>query len=131
MKKKNLIGLISLLLAVALLLVVYVNFSPKGTRDEKTITIEVIGISGDKTTYNVTTNAEFLREAMDDCKDLTYTGIESNYGVMVLEVNNQIADYDKDKSYWAFYVNGEYCQYGIDSQVVNDKDVFSIEYTKD
>lgn len=131
MKKKNLIGLISLLLAVALLLVVYVNFSPKGTKDEKSITIEVIGISGDKTTYNVTTNAEFLREAMDDCKDLTYTGIESNYGVMVLEVNNQIADYDKDKSYWAFYVNGEYCQYGIDSQVVNDKDVFSIEYTKD
>ena len=27
-----------------------------------------------------------------------------------------------------FYVNGEYCMYGIDSQPVNDEDMFEIVY---
>ena len=31
--------------------------------------------------------------------------------------------------YWSFYVNDEYCNYGIDSQPVHDGDKFRIEYT--
>lgn len=49
---------------------------------------------------------------------------------MVTVVNGVSADYNVDGSYWAFYVNDEYCQFGVDEQPVNDKDTFKIEYTK-
>ena len=49
---------------------------------------------------------------------------------MVVEINGVTADYNVDQSYWAFYVNDEYCNYGVDSQPVADGDVFRIEYTK-
>ncbi|MBR6381239.1 MAG: DUF4430 domain-containing protein, partial [Lachnospiraceae bacterium] len=38
------------------------------------------------------------------------------------------AIYAVDNAYWAFYVNDEYCQYGIDSQPVADGDAFKIVY---
>ena len=31
-------------------------------------------------------------------------------------------------AYWGFYINGEYCSYGIDSQPVSDGDIFEIVY---
>ena len=49
--------------------------------------------------------------------------------MMVETVNGETVDFDRDGSYWAFYVNGEYCSYGIDTQPVEDEDVFRIEYT--
>ena len=47
---------------------------------------------------------------------------------MVEVVNGESAIYATDNAYWAFYVNGDYCQYGVDSQPVNDQDAFSIRY---
>ena len=44
-------------------------------------------------------------------------------------VNGVKADYTADGAYWAFFVNGEYCNYGIEEQPVLDGDVFSIVYT--
>ena len=46
----------------------------------------------------------------------------------IKSVNGEVADYDKDASYWSFYVNGEYCNYGVDSQPVKDGDAFLIQY---
>ena len=67
---------------------------------------------------------------MEEAKGLTFSGDESDYGLMVVEINGVTADYNVDQSYWAFYVNDEYCNYGVDSQPVADGDVFRIEYTK-
>ncbi|MEE0967314.1 MAG: DUF4430 domain-containing protein, partial [Bacilli bacterium] len=44
-------------------------------------------------------------------------------------VNGVTADYNTDGAYWGFYVNEEYCNYGIDQQPVNDQDAFQIVYT--
>jgi hypothetical protein len=44
-------------------------------------------------------------------------------------VNDVTADYNADGAYWAFYVDGEYCQYGIDQQPVNDGETYAIVYT--
>ena len=49
--------------------------------------------------------------------------------MMVDTVNGVRADYEADGAYWSFCVNGEYCNYGIDTQPVEDGDVFSIVYT--
>ncbi len=94
----------------------------------KNITIEVKGADGNTVTYEVATDAEFLRQAMDEAEGLTYSGTDSEYGMMVEVVNGEKAVYAEDNAYWAFYVNGEYGQYGIDSQPVEDGDKFSIVY---
>lgn len=153
--KKNktglIIGLIALVAVIAIMIVVYNVNRPKpqpapetpavdsGNTDTETapsndsegskhITIEVTGADGKTTAYELTTDAEYLRQAMDEADGLTYSGTESDFGMMVEVVNGEQAIYAEDNAYWAFYVNGEYGQYGIDSQPVNDGDKFGIVY---
>ena len=66
---------------------------------------------------------------MDELKgtsDFTYEASDSGYGLFVNSVNGVTADYSTTGTYWAIYVNGEYGQYGIDQQPVNDGDVFRL-----
>ena len=65
---------------------------------------------------------------MDEAEGLTYEGSDSEYGMMVEVVNGEQAIYAEDNAYWAFYVNGEYGNYGVDSQPVTDGDTYSIVY---
>ena len=48
---------------------------------------------------------------------------------MINTVNGETADFNTDGAYWSFYVNGEYCNYGISEQPVEDGDAFQIIYT--
>lgn len=48
---------------------------------------------------------------------------------MVDTVNGEKAVYEDDGAYWAFTVNGEYCNYGVSEQPVADGDKFEIIYT--
>lgn len=41
-------------------------------------------------------------------------GEEGAYGIYVKKVNGITADYDIDKTYWAFYIDGVYAQAGAD-----------------
>lgn len=128
-KKKALLVLIPIVL-IALLAVVFFVFKPGTSTGSKKVEIDVVNDAGDKKVYTVKTDAEFLRQAMEETKGLEFSGDESEYGMMVTVVNGVTADYNVDQSYWAFYVNDEYCNYGIDQQPVADGDVFRIEYTK-
>ena len=96
----------------------------------KAITIEVINKADESKEYEVHTDAEFLRQAMEEAEELQFSGQESEYGMMVEVVNGESAVYDKDGAYWSSYVNGEYCNYGIAQQPVEDGDAFEIVYTK-
>ena len=96
----------------------------------KEITIEVINQADETKEYELETDAEFLRQAMEEVEDLTFSGQEGEYGMMVEVVNGESAVYDKDKAYWSFMVNGEICNNGIDTQPVEDGDAFQIVYTE-
>ncbi len=95
----------------------------------KAIVIEVVDNEQKTVTYNVKTDAEYLRQAMEEAEGLEFSGAESEYGMMVDTVNGITADYNVNGAYWSFYVNGGYCNYGIDTQPVQDGDTFRIEYT--
>ncbi len=127
--KKGLIAVIILVALIAIFALIYVFLSPSASEGSKSLTIEVIDNERETTTYSVKTDAEYLRQAMDETEGLTYEGTESDYGMYVETVNGVTADYNTDGAYWAFYVDGEYCNYGIDSQPVNDGEVYTIEYT--
>lgn len=132
-KKQNtlkiIIGVAALVVVIALMGILYAKFREKPVEGSKEITIEVIGKEKTSTVYEVKTDAEYLRQAMEEAEGLTFEGDESDYGLMVNTVNGDTADYNTDGSYWSFYVNGEYCNYGIDTQPVEDGDAFKIEYT--
>ena len=124
--KKKLIGIGTVIVVIAVLIGIYFAFGAKTTKGSKLVTIEVVSPDGASTIYVVQTNAEYLKEVMDENDGLTY---ETNDG-MVMVVNGVRADYVLDGAYWGFYVNDSYCNYGIADQPVNDKDNFKIEYTK-
>lgn len=129
--KNLLIGLIALIAVAAIFTSVFFIFREKPVAGNKQIVIEVLGKSGQSTRYDVSTDAEYLRQAMEEADGLTFSGTESEYGLMVDTVNGDRADYGADGAYWSFYVNDEYCNYGIDTQPIENGDKFSIKYTVD
>jgi len=131
--KKNLgriLAAAAFALLIAALSFVYVTFGEKAVSGSKSVTLEVISSSAEKTIYTLKTDAEYLSEAMDAAEGLTYTAEEGPYGLSVSSVNGETADFNADGAYWGFFVNGEYCNYGISQQPVHDGDVFTIAYTK-
>lgn len=126
---KIVLGVVVLAALIAVFALVYTRFSAKPTAGAKAITIEVVDNEQKSTEYELNTDAEFLRQAMEEADGLTFSGAESEYGLMVDTVNGVVADYNVDGAYWSFYVNDEYCNYGIDTQPVADGDAFAIVYT--
>lgn len=127
--KKIVIGIFILLVVVVGLLFAYNTFKPVASKGAKKVTIAVVDNNKQETDYTVHTDAETLKQVMDEVDGLTYSGDDSDYGLMITTVNDVTADFNADGAYWAFYVNNEYCNYGIEEQPVNDKDEFKIEYT--
>jgi len=128
--KKLIIGVVALAVLVLVFAGIFLLFRPKTAQGAKSITIEVVDNNAASTVYDVHTDAEYLRQAMEEADGLEFSGSTSEYGLMVETVNGVTADWNVDQSYWAFYVNGEYCEYGIDSQPVADGDAFQIIYSK-
>lgn len=132
MKKsvKIILGVSGVVVLIAALVAVWMIFGAKPQEGAKKITIEVINSADESTIYELNTDAEYLRQAMDEAEGLTYDGTEGEYGIMISTVNGEVADYNVNGAYWGFYVNGEYCNYGIDTQPVLDGDAFVIEYVQ-
>ena len=126
---KIVIGLIVLAALIVGGIFIYSKFGPQTQAGEKHITIEVIDKEGKSTVYELHTDAKVLQEAMDEADGLTYTSYEGPYGPTVDAVNGITADFNVDGAYWGFYVNDEYCNYGISEQPVADGDEFQIIYT--
>ena len=129
MKKKILIGAGALVAFVAAFLVAWFVFREKPVEGSKEVSIEVVNSKGESKVYELKTDALYLNEAMDEAKGLEYSGTESQYGLMIEVVNGETAIYTENGAYWSFYVNGEYCNYGIETQPVEDGDEFQIIYT--
>lgn len=125
--KKIVIGVAVLAVLVILLGVAYAVFGPKAVKGAKTVTIEVIDNAQKSTVYTVNTDAEYLRQAMEEADGLEFSGTESEYGIMLDTVNGLRVD--NKGAYWSIIVNGEYGMYGVDSQPVADGDAYQLVYT--
>lgn len=130
-RKKIIIGAVILVVLLAAFTVIYVVFGPKAAQGSKEYILKVVDDNGETTEYTGHTDAEYLRGALEELEksdDLTIEGEESDYGLFIDTVNGVTADYSKDKAYWALYVNGEYGNYGVDSQPLTDGDIYSLVY---
>lgn len=128
--EKKILPAALILAALALIFgIIYVRFAPKATAGAKEISIEVVDDKAASKTYTTRTDAEYLRQALEETKGLTLEGTESSYGLMVKTINGVTADYNTNGAYWSFYLNGEYCNYGIDQQPIENGQAYRIVYT--
>ncbi len=131
-KKKLWIGCGVLVALIVVFALIYKVAMPKPQQGTKAYTLEVVDDQGATKTYEGKTDAEYLRGLMDELQeqgDFSYDGTDSDYGIMIEYVNDLRADYNEDGAYWSIMVNGEYGQFGADSQPVADGDAFQLVYT--
>ena len=58
------------------------------------------------------------------------SGEQGAYGLYVKFINGIEADYDKDKSFWAFTKDGEQLLTGVDGEEISDGAHYELVYTK-
>ena len=138
MKKNNrkaiIISAVLFAVLIAAFAVIYGINKPKTNAGSKKIIVEVCTSDGNTTDYDLSTDAEYLIQAMDELaangSGFSYSGSDSDYGIMIEEINGERAVYAEDNAYWALYVNSEYGQFGADAQPVTDGDTYAWKYEK-
>ena len=73
----------------------------------------VTNTDGAVTKFLVKTDKNTVGEALLECNLIA--GDTSDYGLYVTSVNGITADWSTECAYWAFYINGEYAQTGVDA----------------
>ena len=111
---------------LSMLLVLIMVFSLVACGANKTsFTVIATDLDGKETTFEIKTDAATVGEALVE-KGLI-KGHDTEYGLYVDEVNGIALDWDKDGKYWAFYINGEYAQTGVDTTNVEDGAVYTFK----
>ena len=126
--KKVLLGIAAVVILVAVMGILYSVFREKPVEGTKSITIEVVDKEQKSIIYELKTDAEYLKQAMEEAEGLEFDGEETEYGFTISSINGEVADFNKESAYWSFYVNDGYCNYGISQQPVEDGDAFKIVY---
>lgn len=102
---------------LSMLLVLVLVFSLAACGAKKTsFTLVVTDLEGKESTFEVSTDAKTVGEAL--VAEGLIKGHDTDYGLYVDEVNGIALDWDTDGKYWAFYINGEYAQTGVDATEV-------------
>ncbi len=111
---------------------------PQDSGEEKQLTVlgegskkfhfGVVDLEGNETWFEIHTDEETVGAALLDLELIV--GEEGPYGLYVKSVNGIAADYDKDKVYWAFYVNDDYGMTGVDMTAIEEGTMYSFRISK-
>ena len=119
-------GEINMKKLLSMLLVLIMVFSLVACGANKTsFTVIATDLDGKETTFEIKTDAATVGEAL--VEEGLIKGHDTEYGLYVDEVNGIALDWDKDGKYWAFYINGEYAQTGVDATNVEDGAVYTFK----
>ena len=90
-------------------------------------TVMVTDVDGTETTFEYTSDAATVGEAL--LAEGLIAGEDSAYGLYMTSVNGITADWDTENAYWAFYINGEYAQTGVDATEIVEGAIYSLTKT--
>ena len=93
-----------------------------------TFLFTVVDKDGNETNFEIHTNKKTVGDALLDVNLIA--GEVGEYGLYVKTVNGITADYDVDKTYWAFYTNGEYAMSGVDTTEIEEGVAYSFKVEK-
>ena len=89
---------------------------------------QVTDLDGTVTKFLIKTDKDIVGDALLELGMIA--GEKSAYGMYVKSVNGVTADYDKDHTYWAFYVNGNYATSGVDTTKIAADTVYAFVRTE-
>lgn len=90
---------------------------------EKQFMFTVTDKDGTEKQYEIHTDKKTVGEALLALGLIE--GEDGDYGLYVKTVCGVTLDYDSDGSYWAFYVNDDYAQTGVDSTPITEGEHYS------
>lgn len=126
-KKKIVLSAVALAALIAVLAAVWWFNRPETSIGEKNVTVEVVHKDERKRTFTCSTDEEYLD------KLLVSEGIvednQAEFGLYILVVDGERADYNEDGAYWAVLQNGEATVTGASETPIHDGDVISLVYT--
>ena len=125
-KTKTIIAVPFLRVSVAAAIVAPACLNPGGAAGDKTITVEVIHGDGTQKDFTISTDAEFLRGALE--QEGLVQGDESEYGLFVTAVDGETAD-SEQQQWWCFTKGGEMLMTGVDDTPIADGEQYEITLT--
>ena len=112
-----------LLVLVVGAILIYNAAKPAAQEGGKNIVVTVVHGDGSEKEFKLSTDAETLRAALEE-KSLI-EGTESEYGLYVTSVcGMELVWSEENPHYWAFYIDGEYAQTGVDTTPVAEGSVY-------
>ena len=94
----------------------------------KEFSLEIVDGEGKSVNATVKTDKATVGEALLDLKLIA--GDDGDYGLYIKCVNGITADYDVNRTYWAFYIDGEYAMSGVDTTDVVEGAKYSLKVEK-
>ena len=95
---------------------------------EREFMFTVTGKDGESKGFLISTNEKTVGQALLNLGIIE--GEDGPYGLFVKKVNGERADYEKDKVYWAFYVDGEYATSSVDKTEIEEGKVYAFKVMK-
>lgn len=123
--RKAIAAVVILLLLVAVASVCWFVFRPRPAEGVKTITVDVTHSDGTVNTFEIKTNAAYLRGALEEAR--LVEGRETEYGLYVLTVDGETADED-NQEWWGYTKAGAYVEYSVDACVIADGDRYEFTF---
>lgn len=123
-QNKKLLALAAAALALAAVLVcAWLLAAPQGAAGSKALTLTVAYADGSTDEFCFTTDAEFLRGALEEQQ--LVAGDESEYGLFIKTVNGVTAD-EGQQQWWCLTRGGAEVMTGVDSTPIADGDQFEL-----
>ncbi len=124
--KKRILAVIAVAVAIALLAGIYIMTRPEAQEGSKAITVTVVHANGREVTFTYKTDAQKLGAFLEEKNLISSKGADSG---MFHTVDGEKADWNVNKSYWAFYEGDTYALTGIYDAVITDGAVYKLVYT--
>ena len=130
MEKKNkkllVIGIVALAVLVAAFALIWIVTRPETSAGAKEIIVIVDYGNETSDTFEIATDAEFLREAIE--REVDLEGDESEFGLYIKAVNGIAAD-ESLQQWWCITKGGESVMSGVDTTPIADGDQFELTLT--
>ena len=124
--KRILLGCVTLVIIIAVMSLLYNRFKPATVEGSKKIVAQVILTDGTSKSYDIQTDEQYLRKALEQITLIA--GSESDYGLFVATVDGVTADEAKQE-WWCFTLDGGTVNTSVDLTPIKDGDHFEITLT--
>lgn len=125
---KIIFSLLALLCLAGLLAGLYLSSRPDTISGAKSIAVQVVHADERLQIFTFKSEKEYLGDLL--LSEGLIKGDLGPYGLYITEVDGEVADYAKNKAYWALFEGEDYAMQGIDQTVFEDGDIFKLVYTR-